>query len=160
MPSVAFVGEKLVRKNKDRAGQIGLQRGVVIVAAENSILPREQIRVMQRKLAPVCRSRTRHAFADHKKIRIRDRLVIEPRLAPSSGVSLERDGEPLQRLQCRVLRQIGKGQTHVIGVVERIFRHGVALEITNNLQVSHVCALEVRALEVKGLKVRMKPYSN
>jgi hypothetical protein len=64
--------------------------------------------------------------------------IVELRLAAGCGESLERADEFSERDQNRVLGKIRERQTNMIGVVERIVRQRIVLEIVDDLFVGHL----------------------
>jgi len=64
-------------------------------------------------------------------------LVVELGLASGGGIALQGGGELVERLQGRILREIGKSQADVVGVVEAIGRDSVGFELMDELLVVH-----------------------
>src|SRR5205823_11636358 len=107
-----------IRENEDAAGEIGFQRGVLIVAIQDSILPDKQIWISAGELFPVnfCCEMS-HAFADQKEICAGDGLVIELSFAVSGGELLQGGGKSLQRVERRILAQIGERKADMVRMV-------------------------------------------
>ena|SRR5579864_8536265 len=65
----------LVGKHEHRARQIRLQRVFLIVASENSILPRKQIAIAPGEFIPVDGREARHPLPDQEEVRMSNRLT-------------------------------------------------------------------------------------
>src|SRR5579864_9848794 len=93
----------LVGKHEHRARQIRFQRGFLIVASENSILPRKQIAIAPGEFIPVDGREARHPLPDQEEVSVSNRLVVELRLAPRGGIASKGSGKFLKRFESRVL---------------------------------------------------------
>ena len=66
-----------------------------------------------------------------------NRFMVAIRLPARGGIPFQRAGKFLQCLQNRIFAKIGKCQSHVIGMMERIFRNGIGFKTANQFFVAH-----------------------
>ena len=125
-----------IRKDEHRSRAIRLQRFLAIVPAQNSALPYEQIGILPREPFPSLGPAS-HPFADQKEIRMRNRLMVELRLAAGRRVALEGRGKPTECLKRRILRQVRECQADVICMVKRVRWESIALEMMDEFFVGH-----------------------
>lgn len=71
-----------------------------------------------------------------KKISVGDGFVVELRFSTRGGVALKGCGKFVQRLKRRVLEEISKGETDVVGVV-KFAGKGIGFETVNEVVVGH-----------------------
>src|SRR3984957_4053088 len=83
--SARRISTQLVGQEEDASGQIGLQRRLPIVAAENPIFPDQQVGIAAGKFVPVIAGQavgeTRHARANQEEVSVSDGFVVTLRLA-------------------------------------------------------------------------------
>ena len=91
---------------------------MLVVTAEDPVLPSQQVGIAPGKFLPVGGRAPCHTLANEEEIRVGYGLMIEASLAPSRSEALQRDAEFVQRLQRRVLTQIGECQPNVIGMID------------------------------------------
>src|ERR1700722_13579869 len=127
-----------VRKQKHGSSEVGFQRGLVIVAAEDTALPDQQVGILPGKFFPIRAAAASHAFADQEKICAGDCFVIQLRSTTRFGEAFQGRGESLQRLQDRILAQISKCQPDMVSMVERVVSEGIRFEAKNEVVVSHL----------------------
>jgi hypothetical protein len=77
-----------------------------------------------------------HAFVDQEEIRTGNGFVVKLRLAAGISKSLQCYAKFLQRLKHRKFAQIGKRQSDVIGVMERVSWNRVALKTVDEFFVA------------------------
>ena len=107
-----------VREEKDGAGKIGLKRLGSVVAAEDSILREEKIRIVSRKFFPALAIVPRHTLANQKEICMRNGLVIKLRSSMCGGVVFQSDAKFLERIERSVDRQICESQLDVVRMMK------------------------------------------
>src|ERR1039458_7667544 len=85
----------LIWQHEHFSGKIRFQRGFLVVVAQDTILPGEQVGILPSEVFPVGSLRANHALADHEEIGAGDGFVVELGLAAGSGESLQGAGKLL-----------------------------------------------------------------